>query len=229
MPKPPALFTRCEDDNAFLKPVTGSALAKTGTPTYAAGRFGNGVEGVNNAYWLCSPDNIFASGNNQAGAIRFWWKPAAGFDAVNNALFYFSNNVSNTPGVYTYIVGSGAIMRTSVQVISGVQNTIDLATNTFVAGTQYHMAVVWDMAGIGGGADVARVYKDGVDVGSSGNACPVRLWPANCGSLGNYYHIPAGNQVRGIIDNFKIYDYAKTDFNDRFNERGGMNDQVMAV
>ena len=31
----------------------------------------------------------------------------------------------------------------------------------------------------------------------------------------------------GLVDNFKVYDYEKTDFSDRFNERGSMNDQFI--
>lgn len=31
----------------------------------------------------------------------------------------------------------------------------------------------------------------------------------------------------GLYDNFKVYDYAKTNFKDRYNERGGVRDQLL--
>jgi hypothetical protein len=33
----------------------------------------------------------------------------------------------------------------------------------------------------------------------------------------------------GWLCNFKVYDYEKTNFSDRFNERGKMNDQKVII
>jgi hypothetical protein len=88
----------------------------------------------------------------------------------------------------------------------------------FVAtpGVPFHAALSWDIAGIAGTADTVRVYRDGVLIGSTANA-----WnPAGA----DRYDLTLGfgpdsqGYDKFIVDNLVIWNYAKTDFSDRFNE-----------
>lgn len=87
-----------------------------------------------------------------------------------------------------------------------------------------HAAIVWDITGIDGTSDTIRVYRDGQIVGATS-----AVWnPAGADKrdiLTGY-----GPDGRGydkfIVDNLKIWDYAKTDFSDRFLE--GFNQPPVA-
>jgi hypothetical protein len=92
----------------------------------------------------------------------------------------------------------------------------------FNASTQMHFAFVWDAAGIAGSRDTIRIYVNGEVKGSSQTnwAVPARIDPylflgtgPNIDPWDHHY-----NAVKGVNDNLVIYDYAKTDFSDRFIE-----------
>ncbi len=96
----------------------------------------------------------------------------------------------------------------------------------FTDGTTYHFAFVWDDAGIGSTADTMRIYVNGGIAASGSDSLPTTkpLDPylyvgttPNSGSLSTTY-----NAVEGVTDNLKIWNYAKTDFSDRFVE--GLNE-----
>lgn len=88
----------------------------------------------------------------------------------------------------------------------------------FVAtpGVPFHAALSWDIDGIAGTADTVRAYRDGQLIGSATNT-----WnPAGT----ERYDLTMGFGPDGqgydkfIVDNLVIWNYAKTDFSDRFNE-----------
>ena len=79
----------------------------------------------------------------------------------------------------------------------------------------YHLAAVWDKSGIDGSSDTIRIYRDGVIVANAATAA----WGTDPAIYNSPIGIGADAQYdRYIIDNMKIYDYAKTDFSDRFVE-----------
>ncbi|MDP1787549.1 hypothetical protein [Nitrosomonas sp.] len=89
----------------------------------------------------------------------------------------------------------------------------------FVAtpGVPFHAALVWDIDGIEGTADTVRVYRDGAIVGRTSTK-----WNPAGGENGNNFYLGVGPDAKGfdkfISDNLVVYDYAKTDFSDRFIE-----------
>ena len=93
----------------------------------------------------------------------------------------------------------------------------------FVAtvGVPFHAAIVWDIDGIDGTSDTVRVYRDGVIVGSTSTA-----WNPNGTLLEDYFRLgqspDAGGFDKYISDNIKVWDFAKTDFSDRFDENSGL-------
>lgn len=91
----------------------------------------------------------------------------------------------------------------------------------FVDGTTYHFAFAWDSSGIDSSSDTMRIYVDGVNVASGSAALPAGAFDPylyvgtapNSGSLSTVY-----DAVKGVSDNLKIWNYAKTDYSDRFEE-----------
>jgi len=98
--------------------------------------------------------------------------------------------------------------------------------------TWVHLAFVWDGSGIDDSDDVLRIYRDGnivsnatgsfnvieprccvgysCTVGCSGGGYEVRVLA--------YHEYARLNRPAAYMDNLIIWDYAKTDFSDRFNE-----------
>ena len=87
---------------------------------------------------------------------------------------------------------------------------------TATPGVPFHAAIVWDIDGIDGTQDTVRVYRDGNIVGRTSSS-----WVQD-GSRQQDIHLGEGPDSGGydkfITDNIVIYDYAKTDFSDRYNE-----------
>jgi hypothetical protein len=96
---------------------------------------------------------------------------------------------------------------------------------TVSAGTPVHIAAVWSTSKLITGSKGGALFINGAMVSSSANA-------PTTGASHTFAILSVNNgtfALNGNMDNIKIYDYAKTDFSDRFNERGGMNDQIIMM
>ena len=86
--------------------------------------------------------------------------------------------------------------------------------------TPFHVAIAWDIAGIDGSNDTVRVYRDNILVGSTTD-----LWDPS-GTEKYDLILGYGPDSQGydkfITDNIKIWNYAKTNFSDRFDEQGNL-------
>jgi len=88
----------------------------------------------------------------------------------------------------------------------------------WMAGDLVHIAFVFDIDKTGGKSH--RVFIDGQEHAFTENDIPTTYAtqiPGNYTQLGNEWAI-SGRTANGVIDNFVVYDYAKLDFSDRFNE-----------
>jgi hypothetical protein len=114
------------------------------------------------------------------------------------------------------------VTRTGVGGAIGFDSSTQAATpneaTQFVAtpGVPFHAAMCWDIDGIGGTLETVRVYRDGQLVGST-----TAQWnPAGTERrdiiLG--FSPDGGGYDKFITDNLILWDYARTDFSDRFNE-----------
>jgi Tol biopolymer transport system component len=86
-------------------------------------------------------------------------------------------------------------------------------------GVPFHVAMAWDIDGIDGTSDTIRVYRNGVLVGSTTD-----LWDPSATAEHDIimgYGPDAGGYDKFISDNLIIWNYAKTDFSDRFGENPG--------
>jgi hypothetical protein len=95
----------------------------------------------------------------------------------------------------------------------------------FFDGSTSHFAFVWDIDGIDETGDTVRLYVDGNIEASSQETWPTAngfdpyLYLGTAPNYGGWDHYY--NAVKGITDNLVIWDYAKTDFSDRFIENPG--------
>jgi hypothetical protein len=85
-----------------------------------------------------------------------------------------------------------------------------------------HLAFVWSENGIAGSSDTCRIYLDGILIASTRNHLSVPMIKDTKWRLGNSWVNWASDigsdDFRGVMDNLKIWNYAKTDFSDRFTE-----------
>lgn len=109
----------------------------------------------------------------------------------------------------------GAIQFDGAQVRTPDEPTQFVAT----PGVPVHAAICWDIDGIDGTSDTVRVYRDGLVVGVASG-----LWNPEGTDLQDRFWLgqnaDAGAYDKWISDNIKVWDYAKTDFSDRFYEDG---------
>ena len=196
-----------------------------GNPVFVAGRFGNAV--------TLGPGNYYSQGrvhglvlrnlstvlNAERGTIAVWYKEKerpAPYEHNSYKLFdggfgldspvQLANNAEFAPGNLYFLV-----------IFGGEQNYV--YAPFFPALDQWvHVAAVWDRGGIAGTAETARLYVDGVKVG----AITTHTWGTTF--QGNRTDIAGGGDLmedKFALDNLVLYNYAKTDFSDRFNENPG--------
>jgi hypothetical protein len=101
---------------------------------------------------------------------------------------------------------------------NGVAVSTAWETTQFVATPMVpiHTAIGWDVDGINGTADTVRVYRDGVLIGSATGVWNPVAAPLYDLVLG--FSPDSGGYDKYISDNIKVWNYAKTDFADRFVE-----------
>lgn len=189
------------------------------------------------------------------GCIEFWFKFKYASSTHNHTYFLGIRNAltDHFPDVYTITNGYvnmgwngwhyGSFGK---RFFAGIGNSFDsTALNIYTAdfsagpgghlefndGTIFHFACVWDLNGIDGTTDTLRLYVNGnIEAAGTGtwsttNGFDPYLYlgsAPNYGPSWDHYY----NSVKGVTDNIKIWDYAKTDFSDRFEE--GVNSPPVA-
>lgn len=235
MPKPPIFWDRME--GSTTKEVINNIAPTThGTVDYTTGYFGNGVR--------CD--------SNGEGIDYNGW--ASNFNSFIDSAFTIEFYVQTTYNVIngTHDIGDGSVRYffwASVNTSNFIQLQISAAhmgffgryngTNRFLvstdasldwsAGDWVHLACVADASGIDGGANTMQLYFNGSQVGSLSTGLGTTSGTYAEWIIGTVTGYAANSHVNGIIDNLKIYDYAKTDFSDRYRERGGMNDGIVII
>lgn len=230
MPKPPVQLCRLGSTNQVTVPVIGSAGTEGASVTYTTGYFGNGMNSNGNNKHVTFP-NTADQYTGSAGAYEMWIKPVGWSitngqaSAGNHFLYQIVGDANNF--VEFDITTSGLLLRyyTSGTFYGFGASQITPASFDLADGVWGHVAVVWNTAGINGGSNTIEFCFNGSVAASTTNALSIASGMATF-YLGVYGLSPGLLYWDGVIDNFKIYDYDKTDFSDRGNERGGLNDQV---
>lgn len=149
----------------------------------------------------------------QYGFFVLVGQPASGPTAPNNrgnVYLYWGDTVTGT-GLYGGVRFDSALAETPSE------------PSQFVAtpGVPFHAAIAWDIDGIDGTSDTVRVYRNGAVVGSTSTA-----WNPNGTLLEDLFRLGQSPDAQGfdkfISDNIKVWDFAKTNFTDRFDEDSGL-------
>lgn len=193
-----------------------------GNPVYVPGRFGNALTlGPGDYYPQARVHGLVlrdlsAVLNAERGTIAVWYKEKQRPTPFEHNLYkLFDGGFGLDAPVQ--LANNGADERGNLYLIvvfGGEQNWVNApfspALNEWV-----HVAAVWDRAGIDGTGETARLYVDGVKVA----AIATTSWGTGLGA--NHADIAGGGDLmddKFALDNLVVYDYAKTDFSDRFNE-----------
>lgn len=205
--------------------------------SFLPGKYGSGfsaqgqLAGIDFGSW-----DIINPTYNEKGTIEFWWQPARNYDEGN-----FSPDEVLVSGKHSLPLQwpFQILYRWREHQISGLggfdlrlvsESGAERALYTgkvipFEAGDWLHFAFVWDMNGLSIDPEVNYgVYANGqyyplVDADNPGASLDFLMAhpdPAYL-SLG-YYTADYNNRMNGVMDNVKIWDFAKTDFSDRFKE-----------
>ena len=199
---------------------------------YVPGKFGNalattGGENGGGGYLKMSPDQFFPPDKTK-GTVSAWIQkriqkvvpfqtpllgvfgvqPYDGDASYNSILAYWSDGFTGYGGLQFEIRDAAGITHAAN----------DLGWDVVKVGTWVHMAFVWDLSGIEGSSDRLRIYRDGQLVAKNSTAFsgvfknnkPVKI-------LGHHAY-SRFSQPTAYLDNLVVYDYAKTDFSDLFNE-----------
>ncbi|MBI4979845.1 MAG: hypothetical protein HZC28_20365 [Spirochaetes bacterium] len=215
-------------DNAFA--VANSEIGPNGIITgniqFESAVYGGGAVRKDTAGAVLFPGSIIDTVKDR-GTFEAWIVPkistlapfSYGAIGIFNGNYGWDNDImltwgdsDATGGLTAYFYFSGEGQPASLRV---KEETPFVAT----IGQAYHIAMVWDRSGIDGSTDTVRVLRDGVIIASSTQqwATGARTLPNNSVAIGGCG--PDGNNYdKVIVDNVKIYNYAKSDFSNRFQE-----------
>ena len=232
------LGSQTEIENSEVGPdgfIYGSGIS------FVPGYFGNGFTsgsrktGPNFGSWEAINPNY-----DQRGTVEFWWKAPKDYDLPwlgDTTDDVFVSGVWGSPFLTPFQLlyrWRGEVWNGGFDIIilhtpesPGIQNFRPGKVIPFRAGDWVHVAYVWDMNGLPEDPDVWHgIYVNGqsypltnVRNPSAGINFPIRKVAGAYFSMG-YYDADFYNQLNGVLDNVKIYNYAKTDFSDRFDEAG---------
>lgn len=202
--------------------VSNSVVGANGTivsnAIFKPGKFGNGFYISNDNDYITFPPSTLSDWSKFTAEM--WLKPdwsmiggTSTSDGIDHSPFLMHEG-SSLDYISLYFHQNGVIIF-ALNADSGncavYEDTLDITAEQW-----YHYAIVADINGIAGTSDKMRLYIDGNMI----KAISEYYVP---GSFIIYVGIydpanPDNLEFEGIIDNLKIYNYAKTDFSDRNSE-----------
>lgn len=188
----------------------GWGLSAVGTPGFPVAVFGKGFR-PNASTWL--EFNATNLGSADRGTIEFWFIPDAA-DFGGSASFFFDTRSNGAAHNFYFAHHTPSYGLT----LFGWQ-TAEVHTNaTYKRGLAQHFAAVWDVSGIpGAGGETQQIYTNGAK--AIGRSFGTRtVWSSGIVfRIGNSWDAN-GRYPSGIMDNLRIYNRAKTNFDDRYRE-----------
>jgi hypothetical protein len=189
---------------------------------FELGKFGNGYVRKAKWNWLEFPGSILFN-LAQRGTVAMWIVPKVSQpQPYNYGVFgLLGHPYSGQPQSMVIYWGDGV---TGQGTFGGIITSVDLYTSIesqqFIAqiGVPFHVALAWDINGIDGSIDTIRVYRDGGLIGTTSGHWDTAKVPAAGFILGTGAESDENSYDKFVTDNLVVYDYAKTDFSDRFNE-----------
>jgi hypothetical protein len=178
-----------------------------GSPSYNACKFDNGLYSNNTANHAVFV--VSSQFNPNAFIVDFWINTdfSVTNDSVSDAgIHNFMGFASPTTYNFTTLgIDNGSGLRVNSWV-SSVSHDNFLTGATWSASTNTHICFVFDRTGIGGGANIARAYIDGILVNSSATAVPNQVRTDFTMKTPLYWDgVTLLRPLDGVIDNIKIY------------------------
>ena len=231
----PALWNRLGSSQEVRNSTLGPDGIYLGGGSFGTGKFGGAFYADSNADSRVAMPKL-GTINPEAGAIEFWAKIEGFGDYIDwDGHPNFIEDLGSRDRVYweTYM-GFNGNNGTAGGGLAGEVSGNGAGTGSWEQNWYYeqilsedpdgwhHYAIVWDADGIAGvndGQRVFAIYLDGQlnshqwDVYQPADLHGVTVEDSYLGLLNN-----TGGQGTAAIDNLKIWDFAKTDFSDRFVE-----------
>lgn len=209
------LWNKLDNDSKVTHSEVGVNFAWVGTPAYTPMQFHDGVYVIDESNYPSTRLNGFHIQEN--GTIEMWIKPI-GWSMTNGITsggdYNYPWSLSSGNG-YTYFGPDGGSS-------SMLGATTQLTHISLANGVLSHLAFVWAKNGINGTTDTYRVYQDGIlRENTTATLTPTGASFTGEGfGLGHKMFTDQNWALEGGIDNVKWFNYAKTNFSDRFFENG---------
>jgi hypothetical protein len=199
--------------------IVGSSYA------FEPAQFGNGyIRKSTGGNWVTFPASVFSS-LTRRGTIAVWINPKVSQpQPYQYGIFGLVGCAYCGPDSNFYLVWGDGV--TGRGIFGGINLGNSVGTDPwgpqYVAtpGVPFHVALSYDISGIGNTTDTIRTYVNGVLISKASGTWNPNLTPTNDIILG--FGPDGGGYNKFITDNIVIYDYAKTDFSDRFDENPGV-------
>lgn len=207
------LWNKLESDVVVADSEIGPDGTVTGSPTYAAAKFNNGIEvNANGEYAVFSGFDII---NLRAGAFDLWIKPNFASTSTTQR-FILDFNVAGGGGKNSYhrlLWTTGS----QFQLVASNGTFSPFISHTFSSGDLVHIGCTWDENGIGGGANNLEIrINNGSPSGASGTLFNTPIPDPLSFRLGNKQ--TNDTPWDGIIDNIKVWNFIKTEFSNKDTE-----------
>ena len=194
-----------------------------GPPRFVPGRFGNAVTmGPGDYYSMARVHGLVLRGVSsvakpERGTIAVWYKERQRPVPFQHNLYkLFDGGFGLESPLQLANNAENALGNLSFAVIFGGEHNVVHVPFAPPLDEWVHVAAVWDRGGIEGTEETARVYVDGVAVGAITTATWGSTFQENRADIAG-----GGDFMENMfaLDDLILYDYAKTDFSDRFQER----------
>ncbi len=200
---------------------------------YVPGRFGGALAttgGGNGggAYLTMSPDDFYPADKTR-GTIEFWiQKRFSKFTPFQDGLIGFFGRAPYAPtgegnrSIAAFwsdgFTGNGGV-EFYIQDSNKTGHTVnDLGWDDVPVGEWVHLGFVWDLQGIDGTADRLRIYRDGSITGVYSQDISGISAENSVTTFAGHHAYSRFGQPAAYFDDLVIWDFAKTDFSDRFIE-----------
>lgn len=206
MPEGLVLWNKMESVSAGSIPSElGVYLTEEGTVTYTSGRYGNGAY-VNDGGAFYNNSAVIPL---DAWTIEWWFRDTSTTEEYRR---WFTTTTGNASSGGRDIIfrehgfGNFALWLNTQWMI------LSYPAASYKDGNFHHYAITYDSV-----TAVSKVYIDGVLLGTMSSVVKPSAWKESI-ILGGYNSVITTEASIGTFDNFKVYNYAKTDFSDRFVE-----------
>lgn len=212
-------WTKLESDTDIMSPQVGPSgiIVGAAPTTYETCQFGLGIRcDVANKGWRVNASSIL---NKYRGCIEFWYKPLYTMPSAVTYLVLGCADINNDfCNIYLQTVPPSYI-RFGMRRSSIGDGWVSVECSPVWGGWEpLHFALVWDAAGfnVGGATYFQAFYLNGIFRAGSTDSNFNTNWMKNSINFG--YSLDLLHHANGVIDNLKIYNYAKTNFSDRNTE-----------